>query len=102
MLSTPGAVYRVATTEDGGVIGCASGGPSRSGYFAENELYAIYLMPGFERRGIGRRLFGSVVRALIASGRKQICLQSSITAVPSRSKRSWVHCRCRPNGHRQG
>jgi len=74
-LAGGGVVYRVATTHDDEVIGFASGGPSRYPNFAEqNELYAIYLLPAFQRRGIGRRLFGSVTAALAASGRKGLYL----------------------------
>jgi L-amino acid N-acyltransferase YncA len=58
MFAIQGVVYYVAVTNDGDVIGFCSGGPSRRpAYAAQSEIYAIYLMTGFEQRGIGRRLF---------------------------------------------
>lgn len=71
MFPIQGVVYYVAVTNDGDVIGFCSGGPSRRpAYAAQSEIYAIYLMPGFERRGIGRRLFENVVADIAASGQK--------------------------------
>ena len=66
-------------------IGFCSGGPSRrSTYPAESEVYAIYLMPGFERRGIGGRLFQNVVVDIAASGRKGLFL-TALSVNPNRS-----------------
>ena len=50
---------RYCVAEEGGqVIGFASWGPCRaSGLSAGTELYALYLRPGYERRGIGSRIF---------------------------------------------
>lgn len=64
-----GVHYRVAENANE-VVGFASGGPGRDPEFTvQNELYAIYLMPGFERQGIGRRLFHSVTLGLARSER---------------------------------
>ncbi len=53
--------YSVAC-QDKIVAGFASWGPGRDpGFSVPCELYAIYLRPGYERRGIGRRLFESVL-----------------------------------------
>lgn len=71
MFSYPTVVYYVSVTGDGHVVGFCSGGPSRRpAYTAQNKIYAIYLMPSYERRGIGRRLFQHVATELAASGRK--------------------------------
>ncbi|WEX86444.1 GNAT family N-acetyltransferase [Sinorhizobium garamanticum] len=84
MFSTANVVYRVAITEGAGVVGFASGGPSRhSGFLAENELYAIYLKPGFERRGIGRDLFRGVADELMASRRNGLFL-TALSVNPNR------------------
>lgn len=85
MISSPSVVYYVAVTDDGDIVGFCSGGPSRCpAYTAENEIYAIYLMPGYERRGIGRRLFQHLAAELAASGRKGLFL-TVLSANPNRS-----------------
>ncbi len=53
----PGAIYHVAKVADQ-VVGFASGGPTRHEAFVEpNELYALYLLPTWQRQGLGRQLF---------------------------------------------
>jgi GNAT superfamily N-acetyltransferase len=59
----------VAVDDGGGIVGFASGGANREprpGYDA--ELFAIYLLPEAERRGLGRRLVRAVASALRDSG----------------------------------
>jgi GNAT superfamily N-acetyltransferase len=68
--SKAGAIYRVATMEGYGVVGFASGGPSRQvEVFRGAELYAIYLRPEFERQGLGRALFKAVALELLDTSR---------------------------------
>lgn len=65
--SKAGAIYRVATIKGHGVVGFASGGPSRQAeVFRGAELYAIYLQPTFERQGLGRALFQAVAVELLS------------------------------------
>ncbi len=53
--------------EEGAVAGFAYGGPNRGGETAfAGELYAIYVLDRFQRRGLGRRLFERFVEALAA------------------------------------
>lgn len=67
--ATPDTSYHVATA-DGAIVGFASGGPTRRPEFShENELYAIYILPGFQHRNIGSTLFRYVVSDLHQSGR---------------------------------
>jgi GNAT superfamily N-acetyltransferase len=59
MLSNIGEMkcFIVAETEDGRIIGFATGGPNReldTGY--NGELYAIYILEEYQSRGIGRSL----------------------------------------------
>jgi L-amino acid N-acyltransferase YncA len=55
----------VATTEEGTVIGFASGGKAQSDTFgADAELYAIYLLEERQGKGVGRELFLHVVAEL--------------------------------------
>jgi len=59
----------VAVQPGEGIVGFAACGPERKGDAAfAGELHAIYLRPGFERRGIGRRLVAAVARRLLREG----------------------------------
>jgi len=59
----------VAETEQGEIIGFASGGRSRSEQLPyEGELYAVYLLEAYQRQGIGRKLMVSVCAQLRESG----------------------------------
>ena len=53
----------------GELVGFAAGGPARMhvGNYAA-ELYAIYVLPRHQRRGLGARLFSSVASALSRRG----------------------------------
>lgn len=48
----------VAETDEGEIIGFSSGGKERSGNYPgfEGEVYAIYLLKGYQKQGIGKRL----------------------------------------------
>jgi GNAT superfamily N-acetyltransferase len=55
----------VAEDDSGRIIGFAHGGPERSGDTVyDGELYAIYLLEDYQRKGIGKQLFRSVVSHL--------------------------------------
>lgn len=59
----------VAETGDGEVVGFASCGPERKGDAEfDGELYAIYILEGFQRAGLGRALTLAVVERLMAAG----------------------------------
>jgi ribosomal protein S18 acetylase RimI-like enzyme len=71
---------RVFVAEDpaAGVVGIASGGPNKpspgeSGEPGEwtaygADLYNIYILPAYQRQGLGRALVAAVVRALVTDG----------------------------------
>jgi GNAT superfamily N-acetyltransferase len=64
----PGRFTYVAD-DAGQVVGFASGGPERSGdpeY--RGEVYALYVLPAWQRRGVGRQLLGACGRRLLAQG----------------------------------
>ncbi|GGE69373.1 GNAT family N-acetyltransferase [Priestia taiwanensis] len=66
------AVY-VATTEDGTIIGFASGGKEQTGKFdIAAELHTIYLLEAYQGQGIGRKLFLCVVEDLQTKGYKSM------------------------------
>jgi ribosomal protein S18 acetylase RimI-like enzyme len=58
----------VVVVEDAGeMVGFASGGRERAGEIGyAGELYAIYLLEGAQRRGLGRELFRAIVEGLRA------------------------------------
>jgi GNAT superfamily N-acetyltransferase len=59
----------VAEDEQGQIVGFASGGTSQSGYpDYPGELYAIYVLREAQGKGLGRALFGAVVKRLARSG----------------------------------
>src|SRR5262249_43973644 len=59
----------VAEDESGAIVGFASGGPARGGAKDfSGELYAVYLLDAFQRRGVGRRLAGALARRLLNAG----------------------------------
>ena len=70
-LSTPDAtefVY-VAEVETSSIIGFASGGPERSGNpDYKGELYAIYLLEAYQRKGMGRQLAQAIAQRLVQEG----------------------------------
>src|SRR5690242_19435028 len=59
-----GATF-VAVDEAEGIVGFASGGPERSGNRDyTGELYAIYILEDWQRRGIGKALTSTVAKRL--------------------------------------
>ena len=59
----------VAETDGGEVVGFARGGPEREGRRTyPGELYSVYLLEAYQRRGIGRRLVSAVAERLLANG----------------------------------
>ena len=64
-----GWVY-VAENDAGEIVGFACGGPERSGDpVYTGELYGIYVLPEYHRRGIGRRWIVKDLAALLYSSR---------------------------------
>jgi ribosomal protein S18 acetylase RimI-like enzyme len=59
----------VAETDDGRVVGFASGGPERDNHpVYKGELYAIYLLQAYQGQGIGRAMAAQVARKLVDGG----------------------------------
>jgi len=65
----------VAEVPDSGIVGFVDFGTPRESISAyETELYAIYILPEFQRRGVGRRLFDLGVEALVRDGKGSMYL----------------------------
>jgi GNAT superfamily N-acetyltransferase len=65
----------VAESADVGIVGCAWGGPEESGDPTyRGELLGAYLLPDFQRRGLGRRLFQAVAQCLLHRGYSSLLL----------------------------
>ncbi len=53
----------------GEIVGFAFGGPERTGdEVYKGEIYAIYILPAYQRQGLGRKLIGASVRRLRQAG----------------------------------
>ena len=69
MLEDPEGFVSYVAEEDGEIVGWAVGGPSRDQRMIYSaELFTIYLLPGYERRGIGRMLIKAVAGGLMSLG----------------------------------
>lgn len=70
LAAPPPGTCTFVVEQDGLVVGFAMGGPERDGdpeY--PGELYAIYVLPGHQGRGAGRRLVAAVAASLAEAGR---------------------------------
>jgi len=64
-----GRRFAYVADDAGRVIGLTSGGPERDGLPGyDGELYGLYLLANYQRRGIGRALTLTVARRLLAEG----------------------------------
>jgi GNAT superfamily N-acetyltransferase len=89
LFSSPGVLYYVALKE-GRVIGFASAGPCRAVEFTEpNELYGLYMLPEWQRQGLGRRLFRAAAQG-VQKQRSGGLLALVLSDNPCRS--SYVQC----------
>jgi GNAT superfamily N-acetyltransferase len=58
----------VAVDEDDDPVGLAAAGPDRFGGQEWAEIYALYVMPGYQRIGLGRRLLVEAFRLMYEAG----------------------------------
>ena len=71
--------------EDGGIVGFGSACKARSEALGTSgEVTSIYLIDAVKRRGIGRTLFVSLMRALARRGHKSVGLWVLIANAPTR------------------
>jgi GNAT superfamily N-acetyltransferase len=61
-------VVLAAVDEDDDPVGVASAGPDRFGGRTWAEIYSLYVMPGYQRLGLGRRLLSRAFRMMHEAG----------------------------------
>jgi ribosomal protein S18 acetylase RimI-like enzyme len=77
-------VVQVAETE-AGIVGFGSAGKTRDAKLGTSgEVSSIYLLDHSKRRGIGRTLFGSLLRALAERGHTSVGLWVLVANAPTR------------------
>lgn len=67
----------VAVDETGKIVGFASGGPEQTHhpkYYRTGEVYAIYLLESFQRKGIGKQLIKAILDHLDDLGLEQLLI----------------------------
>jgi ribosomal protein S18 acetylase RimI-like enzyme len=75
----------VAENEEGLVIGVAMGGSERSNHpLYMGEIYFLYLLPAYQRQGIGRQLTFSVVERLVEQGMDSLLIRVLKANAPAR------------------
>jgi len=75
----------VAENDAGNLIGAAMGGPERSNHpLYTGEIYFLYLLPSYHRRGIGRLLTISVVERLVEQGLDSLLIRVLQANAPAR------------------
>jgi ribosomal protein S18 acetylase RimI-like enzyme len=90
----------VAEHTDGQVVGFAIGGAERGDLPQyRGELYAIYILPGFQGLGLGKRLMGAAARELLGQGLESMVVWSLERNAPAR--RFYERMGGRLAGHKQ-
>ena len=75
----------VAENDEGLLIGVAMGGPERSHHpLYTGEIYFLYLLPAYQRQGIGRQLTISVVERLVEQGMDSLLIRVLQANAPAR------------------
>jgi len=75
----------VAEHDEGLLVGVAMGGPEGSKHpLYTGEIYALYLLPAYQRQGIGRQLTISVVERLVEQEMDSLLIRVLKTNAPAR------------------
>jgi len=64
----------IAETDDKNLVGFASAGLARTNDYYERELYKIYILKEFQRKGTGKLLMKAIVRKLLDEDIKSMIL----------------------------
>ncbi|WP_199880652.1 GNAT family N-acetyltransferase [Bacillus massiliglaciei] len=74
-LNTLHNITYVAETDEKQLVGFASGGPEQSHTLSyQGEIYAVYLLQNYQRRGIGKKLLTPLVQDFISKGFKDLII----------------------------
>lgn len=85
MAARPGESVFVAETEAEEVVGFANGAPEReSDPLYRGEIYSIYVLATYQRKGVGRRLLTTLARRLRQDGFKSLLLWVLKDNLPAR------------------
>lgn len=61
--------FLLVAEKEGEIVGFSWGGPERSGdEVYRGEIYALYVLPAYQRQGIGQRLVAASARRLLQAG----------------------------------
>ena len=85
MQNAPSENVDLVAEADGRIVGWAAGGANRdedTGY--RGELYAIYIMPGWQRQGIGLKLIRAIAQHLQALGMASMIVWVLAANLPAR------------------
>ena len=74
----------LAAADRNGLVGYASGGPSRSRRPGEAEVMTLYVLRRAQGQGIGRRLICDMARVLAANGASSLMLSVLRDNIPAR------------------
>jgi 3-deoxy-manno-octulosonate cytidylyltransferase (CMP-KDO synthetase) len=76
-LSNPSYRLILAQDADQGVVGYIDfGTPDFENYGFDARVYSFYLLPEFQRKGLGRRLFENCFERMAADGFRSMCLDT--------------------------
>ena len=76
----------VAEDPGGQVVGLAMGGPERTGHpLYTGEIYVLYLLPAFQRQGLGRRLVRAVAHHLASHHMRGLLIRVLRANAPARA-----------------
>ena len=85
LAENPDDVVSLVAEAEGRIVGWAVGGPNReSEPDHAGELYAIYLLPGYQRRGTGLKLTAATVRCLLDAGMESMVVWVLAANQPAR------------------
>lgn len=74
----------LAAADRWGLVGYASGGPSRSGRAGEAEIATLYVLRAAQGRGLGRRLTADLARVFAANGATSLMISVLRDNLPAR------------------
>lgn len=98
-LTRPSAMVTLAAADRSGLIGYASGGPSRRNIEGEGEIALLYVLREAQGQGVGRDLLTRTARALKDAGARSLVISVMRDNAPAR--RFYEHLGGRPDEARQ-